>query len=81
MIVIAFKNKISGKRSYLTTIDTGPCTSIIDSAMKFDNMQDATTYYMLRYPRLKAMSNIDKWKKNFGINIDKPYFTEMEKED
>ena len=46
MIVIAFKNKISGKSNYLTTIDTGPCTSIIDSAMKFDKMQDATTYYM-----------------------------------
>ena len=82
MIVIAFKNKISGKSSYLNTdYYSISYTSIIDRAMKFDNMRDATDYYILRYPKLKAISNIYKWKKNFGINVDKPYFIKIEKED
>ncbi len=82
MIVIAFKNKISGKSNYLTTdYYSSPCTITIDHAMKFDNMRDATDFYMLRYPKLKARSNVYKWKKNFGINVDKPYFIKIEKED
>ena len=82
MIVIAFKNKISGKSNYLTTSDySSPCTITIDHAMKFGNMREAMDYYTLHYPKLKARSNAYRWKKEFGINVDKPYFIEIEKED
>lgn len=82
MIVIAFKNKISGKSNYLTTRDySSPCTITTDNAMKFGNMREAMDYYTMRYSELKARSNIYKWKKEFGINIDKPYFIEIEKEE
>lgn len=81
MIVIAFKNKISGKSNYLTTRDySSPCTITTDHAMSFGNMREATEYYTMRYPELKARSNIYRWKKEFGINVDKPYFIEIEKE-
>ena len=59
MIVIVFKNKISGKSNYLTTRDySSPCTITIDHAMTFGNMREATEYYTMRYPELKARSNI-----------------------
>ena len=81
MIVIAFKNKISGKSNYLTTrCHSSPCTITTDHAMKFGNMREAMDYYTMRYSELKARSNVYRWKKEFGINVDKPYFIEIEKE-
>ena len=79
MIVIAFKNKITGKDNYLSTDKSLSLNT--DRAMKFGDLREAHEYYELRYVELKAYSNIYRWKTQFGINVDKPYFIEIEKED
>ena len=77
-IAIVFKNKITGKDNYLSTDNS--LSLRLDRAMKFGNLCEAHEYYILRYPKLKAHSNIYGWKKQLGVNVDKPFFIEIEQE-
>ncbi len=80
MIVIAFKNKISGKYNYLSA-ENNSLRLTTAKAMKFESYGEAHEQYASRYTELKIHSNIFRWKKQLGINVDKPYFIEIEKED
>ena len=85
MIVIAFeieRNSIADffhcKNFYAANWND----AVIDQsrAKTFENKEDAEKWYIENYSKMKPYSIVNHWYED-GVNVDKPYFIEIEKED
>ena len=71
--VLAFVNKYTGRLAYMLEHDNSvSVTSDVNKAKKFDTHDEVIEWYTENYYRLKSRSNIYGWKKQLGVNVDKP---------
>ena len=71
--VLVFENKYTKKMNYV--FEDGNDVSVTtdeNKAKKFDNHAEVIQWYTENYYRLKSRSNIYGWKKQIGVNVDKP---------